>query len=162
MNPASPNMPVLQATLVLLMQGLAVAMRYPADSAVPPALAASHEEEVLAEEEEEAIDERRHELSTLLRNTAKIIPRAAIAPVHALLSSLTAAGTSPRWQDVEVAVVMLYELGEALVDDVNSSSCGGFREPVTLLMSGGVPHQEHRLVAGAVLECFVRSLPHRV
>lgn len=130
-------------------------MRYPADSSVPVAQSASHEDAVLAEEEEGAIEERRHELTTLLRNSAKVTPEDTVARVHRLLSSLTAAGADPRWQDVEVAVVMLYELGEALVDDVNSAGCGAFQEPVTLLMSVGVPHQEHRLVAGAVLECFV-------
>lgn len=130
-------------------------MRYPTDSSVPVAQSASHQDAVLAEEEEGALEERRHELTTLLRNLAKIAPEDTTASVHRLLSSLTAAGADPRWQDVEVAVVMLYELGEALVDDVNAAGCGAFREPVTLLMSAGVPHQEHRLVAGAVLECFV-------
>lgn len=65
----------------------------------------------------------------------------------------------PAWQDVEVAVVLLYALGEALTDEVNADRCGEFAAPVALLMSGTVPHLEHRHVAGAVLECCVRPLP---
>lgn len=137
------------------MQGLAVAMRYPSDSSVPAGQATCHEDMILAEEEEAAMEERRHELCTLLRNVAKVIPDSALGPVQQLLRSVTVQGADPLWQDVEVAVVMLYELGEALVDDVNSDGCGAFKEPVSLLMAAGVPHQEHRLVAASVLECFV-------
>jgi len=133
-----------------------MAMRYPAESSVSAAQPASQEEAIISEEEESLIDEQRQELTTLLRNLAKSIPESALSPVQELLVSLLATDARPRWQDVEVAVVMLYELGEALVDDVNSAGCGAFRKPVTLLMSAGIPHQEHRLVAGAMLECFVR------
>jgi hypothetical protein len=62
----------------------------------------------------------------------------------------------PAWQDVEVAVVLLYALGEALTDEVNADRCGAFQQPVALLVSGTIPHLEHRHVAGAVLECCVR------
>eukprot|EP00892_Ulva_mutabilis_P003832 jgi/Ulvmu1/1820/UM119_0038.1 len=148
--------PTVQPQLLRIMEALAVAMRYPADSCVSAAQPSSQEAAVMSEEEEAMIDEQRQELTTLLRNMAKIVPDAALSPVHQLLVSLTAEDARPRWQDVEVAVAMLYELGEALVDDVNSAGCGAFRAPVTLLMSKGVPHEEHRLVAGAVLECFVR------
>lgn len=64
-------------------------------------------------------------------------------------------GEVPAWQDVEVAVALLYALGEALTDEVNADRCGEFQQPVALLMSGSVPHIEHRHVAGAVLECCV-------
>ena len=56
-------------------------------------------------------------------------------------------------------MVLLYALGEALTDEVNADCCGEFAAPVALLMSGTVPHLEHRHVAGAVLECCVRP-PH--
>jgi hypothetical protein len=64
-------------------------------------------------------------------------------------------GEVPAWQDVEVAVVLLYTLGEALTDEVNADRCGAFQQPVALLMSGTIPHLENRHVAGAVLECCV-------
>lgn len=52
--------------------------------------------------------------------------------------------------------MLLYALGEALTDEVSADSCGEFQQPVALLMSGTIPHLEHRHVAGAVLECCVR------
>jgi hypothetical protein len=148
------------------LQGLAVAARFPPDSATRAGQAESQEEAILAEEQEAAMEEQRQELFVLLRNTARLIPKQAVESVQKLLQTLVgapdgradaAAATEdpPVWQDVEVAVVLLYELGEALTEEVNSDRCGVFQEPVALLMAGHIPHLTHRLVAGAVLECYV-------
>ena len=70
---------------------------------------------VAAEEEESAMAERRQDLFTLFRNAASLTRPEAYRFVGGLLS---AALSQPQqaavpWQDVEVAVSLLYQLGEA-------------------------------------------------
>ena len=59
-------------------------------------------------------------------------------------------------QEVEIAITCLYELGEGMVDQIGEAQCGAFRPSVQLLMTAPIPHARHRLVAGAVLESYVR------
>lgn len=145
-----------QEFVALLIQGIAAAARYPDDSAVFGGVPKSQQEAVLSDEEEAAMDAARQELFVLMRNAAKLAPARAIELAHSLLRSMLPQEETPSWQAAEIAVTLLYELGEALVEQVSEPHCGLFREPVTLLMSSEVPHAQHRLVAGALLECFVR------
>lgn len=65
---------------------------------------------VAAEEEEAAMAERRQDLFTLFRNTASLARPAAYSFVGGRLGA--AVGGGAAWQDVEVAVSLLYQLGE--------------------------------------------------
>ena len=143
------------------MQGVATAMRYPDESANTGAAAMSAEAAVLAAEEEASVDDQRQELVVLFKNAAKLIPPLAIDAVSGIVQRLRPAagvgvGDAVLWQDTEVALTLLYELGEALLDEVNQPGCGGFAAAVLVTMTAPVPHQAHRLVASALLECNVR------
>jgi hypothetical protein len=145
---------------VVSVQGVAEALRYPTDSAIMAGGAASVDAEVGEAEEESAIDERRFELLLLLKNAAKLIPGDAVSAVHSavqrVLPDASGADKQVLWQDVECAVVLLYEIGEPLLDEVNKAGCGIFEETVLLLMASPLTHAHHRLVASALLECLVR------
>jgi exportin-T len=66
---------------------------------------------VAAEEEEAAMAERRQDLFTLFRNAASLDRPQAYAFVGARLSAALQGGGA-AWQDVEVSVSLLYQLGE--------------------------------------------------
>jgi hypothetical protein len=139
-------------------QGIAMSMRFPDESAVGFNTATTPEEAVLAADEESVMDDLRQELLVLLKNTAKLIPNESISLVFRILRRLLqhpAVIAQCSWQDVEVALMLLYELGEALLDEVNKAGCGEFAEPVKVVMAATMPHQHHRLVASALLECYV-------
>ena len=148
------------------MQGIAAATQYPADCAIAPDAPATAEAAVLEADEESAVDDTRAELVTTLKNAAKLIPEAALASAHEALQramrTSDAANGGARdaqpvsWQEVEAAVMLLYELGEAMPDEVAKVACGKFEASVLAAMAANMPHQRHRLVAGALLECYVR------
>jgi hypothetical protein len=138
-------------------------MRYPNESLIVAGGATTAEAEVAETEEESATEDTRFELLLLLKNAAKLIPSAAVPAVHAAIQAVLpeASGTNEAgvlWQDVECVVVLLYEIGEPLLDEVNKPGCGMFEETALLLMASPIPHAQHRLVASALLECLVRLL----
>jgi exportin-T len=165
-------------------QGIAVATRYPDDAAIAADAPASAEAAVLEADVQAATDDQRQELLTVLKNVAKLIPDDALAAVHAILARVvqppdaTAAAAdeagrhahgsngsacaAASWQDVEAALMMLYELGEAMLDEVGKSGCGKFAADVLAVMAAELPHQAHRLVASALLECYVRACCYRL
>jgi exportin-T len=63
-----------------------------------------------------------------------------------------------RWQDVEVAVTCVYELGEGAPEEALKPGSGDLGQLALLLMSRGaqLPCGQHRLVALATLEVTVR------
>lgn len=133
--------------------------------------------EVLAAREEQwEVEERRKELLVLLKNAAKLaFPEAlnfVASRLQAALSgasggnstssnSSKAAGTAAAggsFQDTEVAVTLLYELGEGAPEEALKPGTGGLAQLVLMLVTQGqsLPAGNHRLVALAVLETCVR------
>ena len=76
---------------------------------VPPPCLALPPYRVAAEEEESAVAERRQELFTLFKNSAKLDRGGAYAFVGARLQGALGGGDAP-WQDVELAISLLYQV----------------------------------------------------
>jgi exportin-T len=81
------------------------------------------------------------------------------------LSASTAAGGSKsgasgsgKFQETELAVTLIYELGEGAPEEALKPGSGGLAQLVMLLLdqSAALPAGQHRLVALAVLEACVR------
>jgi exportin-T len=75
-------------------------------------------------------------------------------------SKLGAAGSSDssKFQDTELAVTLVYELGEGAPEETLKPGSGGLAQLVMLLLgqAASLPAGQHRLVALAVLETCVR------
>ncbi|MEW5306130.1 MAG: hypothetical protein WDW36_008620 [Sanguina aurantia] len=109
-------------------------------------------------EEQEEVEERRRELFVLFRNIGKIAFPETVAFVGAVLQSVSSKPNS-RFQEVEVAVALLYELGEGAPEDSLKAEGGALAQLALALMSqASLPCCRHPLVALTVLECHVRYL----
>jgi exportin-T len=184
-----------------ILEGVAAAARYPADSANdvggPDGTPKDEAEALAAREEQFEVEERRRELFVVLKNVAKLSFNDALAFVgqqlqvvaqHAAAAAAAAAanggpdgaaaangggGLSPTraprrgsggdeagvtFQEVEIAVTMLYELGEGAPDDSLKPGGGGLAQLALLLLAGGaaLPRGRHRLVALSAMEAAVR------
>eukprot|EP00879_Flechtneria_rotunda_P017634 GHRR01018485.1.p1 GENE.GHRR01018485.1~~GHRR01018485.1.p1 ORF type:complete len:825 (+),score=308.84 GHRR01018485.1:604-3078(+) len=141
---------------------------------------------VAAREEQYEVEERRKELLVLLKNAAKLAFREALnfvaGKLQAVLAadgssgnglsngSATAAGAvagalkangiagSVPFQDSELAVTLVYELGEGAPEEALKPSSGTLVQLVLLLLAQAesLPAGRHRLVALAMLETCVR------
>jgi exportin-T len=130
-----------------------------------------------AREEQWEVEEQRRELLVLLKSAAKLAFPEALNFVAGKLQAVLAAGqaaagssgqtpgsssgansSGASFQDAEVAVTLLYELGEGAPDDALKPGSGGLGQLVLLLLTQGqaLPAGQHRLVALAVLETCVR------
>jgi exportin-T len=145
--------PGADAHVPALLEAVANAARYPNDSTAAESAPASPAEATTAEEEEASMAERRQELFVLFRNAARLAPDAANALVGSRLeAALSRPGAS--WQDAELALGLLYQLGEGATDDDLRPGTG-----LALLAAAVVqadPSPRHRLVALALLETYAR------
>jgi exportin-T len=193
-----------------ILEGVAAAARYPADSANegsgPDGVPSDEAEALAAREEQYEVEERRRELFVVLKNVAKLSLNDALAFVgqqlqvvaqHAAAAAAAAAangsgsgtGTAglanggggalaspPRrpgsscdtagggsgggvsFQEVEIAVSMLYELGEGAPDEALKPGTGALGQLALLLLGGGgaLPRGRHRLVSLSAMEAAVR------
>lgn len=129
--------------LVMMLQRIALKAQYPAavDQDIDPEGAGSPSPSLLTSPREAddlvaedgplaSFAERRHELFTLFKSVAKLIPGDTVAFVGGLLEAALApaptmtspgpAGSAARtlsWREVEVAISLVYQLGENLTDD---------------------------------------------
>lgn len=104
-----------------------------------------------------AVSERRQELFVLFRAAARVAPAEAHAAVGARLqAALGSPGASA--QEVEVAVTLLYQLGEGAPDEALRPGSGALGQMAAGLMAADVPAGGHPLVALALLETFIRYL----
>jgi exportin-T len=103
------------------------------------------------------VSERRQELFVLFRAAARVAPAEAHAAVGARLqAALGSPGASA--QEVEVAVTLLYQLGEGAPDEALRPGTGALGQMAAGLMAADVPAGGHPLVALALLETFIRYL----
>lgn len=134
-----------------------------------------------AKEEQQDVEEKRRELFTLFRNISKLAFGETLSFVAGLFQKVTSsingnatasqAAASPSsptstrppsaappasFQDVEVAVSLLYELGEGAPEEALKPDGGALGALAAALMQAPLPAARHRLVALAVLETYVR------
>ncbi|KAJ9528951.1 hypothetical protein QJQ45_000515 [Haematococcus lacustris] len=100
-----------------------------------------------AKEEQIEVEEKRKELWVLFKNLAKVVFPEVLAFVAGLLQAVIASDPSPpsaqqgqgqgsdssRWQDVEVALALLYELGEVAPEEALKPGTGGLAALVAAL-----------------------------
>ncbi|PSC72015.1 exportin-T isoform X1 [Micractinium conductrix] len=141
-----------------ILEALAACARFPQDSAAYEVAAASATERVAAEEEESAMADRRQDLFTLFRNAANLARPEAYRFVGGLLGAALSGGGggSASWQDVEVSVTLLYQLGEGAPEGDMRPGSGVLAQLAAGVMQAESPASKHRLVALALLETYVR------
>ncbi|KAK9827309.1 hypothetical protein WJX81_002974 [Elliptochloris bilobata] len=144
-----------------LMEAVVDCARFPADallheanSSAEPAdsAAAAASSEALA-----VVAERRQELFVLFRAAARVAPGEAYAVTgRRLAAALATPSTSP--QEVEVAITLLYQLGEGAPEETLKPGSGALGQMAAGLMGADVPAGAHPLVAAALLETVIRYL----
>ncbi|GAX84343.1 hypothetical protein CEUSTIGMA_g11765.t1 [Chlamydomonas eustigma] len=145
-----------------ILEGLAMTSRYPVDSACEHGgvLPVSGPELSAAREEQAEVEEKRRDLFSLFKNISKIAFAESVAFVTAQLQKATSPPALGRpevtFQEAEMAVVLLYELGEGAPEEALKSDSGALGQLAVALMQANLPSARHRLVAMAVLETYVR------
>ncbi|KAK9812733.1 hypothetical protein WJX72_002830 [[Myrmecia] bisecta] len=137
-----------------ILEAVAFCSQFPPESASFAVLAASQADAVAGEEEEAAVLDKRQDLFTLFRNLARVAPPDTFNFVGARLQQGLAARAT--FQEVEIAISLLYQLGEGAADETLKPGSGALGQLVAGVMSAEVPHAGHRLVALALLETYVR------
>ncbi|KAL9228510.1 hypothetical protein vseg_004085 [Gypsophila vaccaria] len=111
-------------------------------------------------EEEERMQEYRKDLLVLLRSVGRVAP---VVTHMFIRNSLVSASSSPpdrNVEEVEVALSLLYALGESLSDDVMKTGGGVLGELIPMLLSTRFPCHSFRLVALVYLETITRYMKH--
>ena len=90
--------------------------------------------------------------SQALAGTAAASPSSPAASTR----SAPSASSPSSFQDVEVAISLLYELGEGAPEETLKPVGGALGALAAALMQAPLPAARHRLVALAVLETYVR------
>lgn len=160
--------PALQQ-IPAMYQSITAAARFPDshETSWGPGQGAADQRAIEEEEEELEMNERRNELFTLFRNTAKLSPETANTYVSQLLAASLQNKSSTSWQDVELALTLLYQLGEGLNVGAHHSGGGGDNNDVKYgisqltqlavgVMQADIPCADQKLVALSLLEVFVR------
>eukprot|EP01025_Chloroclados_australasicus_P036965 TRINITY_DN37634_c0_g1_i2.p1 TRINITY_DN37634_c0_g1~~TRINITY_DN37634_c0_g1_i2.p1 ORF type:complete len:1083 (+),score=153.96 TRINITY_DN37634_c0_g1_i2:197-3445(+) len=131
---------------------------YPHDSCMYELSTNVQSELQAAEEEQEEVSKRRHNLFVVFKNIAQIVPEQAAAFVEWVIKqTIVNQSGNARFQDVELAVSLMYELGEGANQEFAKPNCGAFGNLAHLFYSLElIPCGRHRSVALPVLECYVR------
>ncbi|KAH9621871.1 hypothetical protein KSS87_008175 [Heliosperma pusillum] len=114
----------------------------------------------VGQEEEERMVEYRKDLLVLLRSVGRVAP---VVTQMFIRNSLVSASSSPpdrNVEEVEVALSLLYALGESLSDDLMRSGGGVLGELIPMLLSTRFPCHSYRLVALTYLETITRYIKH--
>jgi len=108
-------------------------------------------------EAEEEAGEVRRELFTIFRNAAGLMPSLAYDLVGNALHALYQQGAEAAFQEVEIAITLLFQLAESPAATSQAMSQDGpmFRL-ACLLMDRSPPCGGHRLVSLAYMDCMVR------
>ncbi|KAL0051899.1 hypothetical protein WJX82_004175 [Trebouxia sp. C0006] len=138
-----------------MLDSLAVCARFPQDSCNYPLTAQDATEAVAAEEETATVLEKRQDLFTLFKNTAKLVSEPTYVLVGKQLQGVVSRRKS-EWQDVELAITLLYQLGEGAAEETLKPGSGTLGQLATGLFGAEVPAWHHRLVVSALLETYVR------
>lgn len=135
-----------------ILDAVATGSRFPDDSAVMiPSQGTSDFCELTAAEEEAAMADRRQELFTIFRNAAKLAPEVAVATVAQRMRPALSIPDAP-WQDVELAVSLLFQLGEGGITHASTA----LAIDAVMGAAGISTASSHHLVALALLETCTR------
>jgi exportin-T len=111
----------------------------------------------IGKEEDDLMAEERKDLIALFRSICRVAPAAAQLFIRRLLvTSLSSAEASV--EDVEVALTLLYQFGEAVGEEEIQTGTGSLRELVPMLLSARFSCHTHRLVALVYLETVTRYM----
>lgn len=138
-----------------ILEATAACARFCDDSMAYAVAAESTGEKVVAAEEEAALSDRRQDLFTLFRNTAQLAPSEAYVLVGRQLEAALTPANSP-WQDAELALSLLFHLGEVASEEALKPGTGPLAALVAGVIRSEVPAAHHRLVALALLEICAR------
>ncbi|CAD7697822.1 unnamed protein product [Ostreobium quekettii] len=137
------------------LDGMLKCASYPSDSAILEQNGGTEVEMAAIKEEQEAVEDRRRDLLTLFKNIARVMMSPTVQFVDSRLGA-TLCNPESTFQDVELVLTLLHELGEAASDEVAKQGCGALGPLVLKVVRSTVPHASHSLVALAVLEILVR------
>mmetsp|Transcript_24876 Transcript_24876/g.73923 ORF Transcript_24876/g.73923 Transcript_24876/m.73923 type:complete len:1024 (+) Transcript_24876:116-3187(+) len=113
------------------------------------------------DDDETSFADYRREVSTLFRSAARVHPSLACAFVKSTLQSVLGASDAERpegvqWSHVEVALWLLYLLGEGLPEATTREKGGPFGELMLALLSSSAASHPHAAVSLQYLEIVVR------
>ena len=108
------------------------------------------------DEAEEAFMAYRRELSTLVKGVARVHPTLAQDFVQRTLNATLESIESSPWAHLEVALWLLYTLGEGLPDSLLREKGGYFERLMETLLSSRAPSYPHRSVQLLYFEIVVR------
>jgi len=148
----------LETQVLAILEAVAVNARFADDSSVYPIDPASVEEDVISQEEEGNVAARRHEMFTLFRNGAKLIPAQAYELVAKRMESCfsRSANVNLSWQDAELALSLLYQVGEGATEMTLKPNSGPLADLARAVIAIDDSIAYHRLVALALLEGCAR------
>ncbi|WPT12450.1 Exportin-T [Picochlorum sp. SENEW3] len=149
-----------KSQVMAIIEAAALCSRFDDVSSVYPTEPSSSEEKVMSEEEENNVSTRRQEVFALFRNAAKLIPSEAFEFVaQKTRSSLIHHGGTMSWQDAELALSLLYQIGEGATEAAFKAATET-NAPLVEIASFVIRIDEsiasHRLVALALLEACAR------
>eukprot|EP00889_Picochlorum_renovo_P007589 jgi/Picre1/34619/NNA_002087.t1 len=149
-----------KSQVMAIIEAAALCSRFDDVSSVYPIEPSSSEEKVMSEEEENNVSTRRQEVFALFRNAAKLIPPDAFEFVaQKTRSSLIHHGGTMSWQDAELALSLLYQIGEGATEAAFKAATET-NAPLVEIASFVIRIDEsiasHRLVALALLEACAR------
>ncbi|XP_013382049.1 exportin-T [Lingula anatina] len=114
-------------------------------------------------EEEAMFQEYRKQLKTIFNNLAQLDNQLIVAAVHSLVASTLQNWRNMEHQEVEVAIYLLYILGETIPPtqgpqfrDASQSKTTALQEMMRLLVTCGVSHTPHTAVTLQMFETIVR------
>mmetsp|Transcript_31323 Transcript_31323/g.98135 ORF Transcript_31323/g.98135 Transcript_31323/m.98135 type:complete len:797 (-) Transcript_31323:591-2981(-) len=113
------------------------------------------------DDDETSFADYRREVSTLFRSAARVHPSLACAFVKSTLQSVLGGSDAERtdgvhWSHVEVALWLLYLLGEGLPEATTREKGGPFGELMLALLSSSAASHPHAAVSLQYLEIVVR------
>eukprot|EP00276_Gloeochaete_wittrockiana_P016576 CAMPEP_0184335156 /NCGR_PEP_ID=MMETSP1089-20130417/3771_1 /TAXON_ID=38269 ORGANISM="Gloeochaete wittrockiana, Strain SAG46.84" /NCGR_SAMPLE_ID=MMETSP1089 /ASSEMBLY_ACC=CAM_ASM_000445 /LENGTH=788 /DNA_ID=CAMNT_0026659689 /DNA_START=49 /DNA_END=2412 /DNA_ORIENTATION=+ len=111
-------------------------------------------------EDEAAFQEYRKGLNTIFKNVVRLIPDGTRQYVHsnldAVLSSLQAQAYALPFATVEAALTLVYQLGEALTEDMLKNADGEIGDMISSIIQCNVAAYPHMAVTLMVFENVVR------
>eukprot|EP00850_Spirogloea_muscicola_P015251 SM000115S23930 [mRNA] locus=s115:316090:322671:+ [translate_table: standard] len=99
--------------------------------------------------------EYRKDLFNLLRSICRLAPETTKAFVKSTFVAATASPDTP-FEDVEAALVLVYQLGEGVTEEALKPGSGAMANFAAALLDASIPCHTHRLVALGYLETIVR------
>lgn len=108
------------------------------------------------DDEDASFVEYRREMGTLFRSVARVHPALACDFVQSTLRSMLDSLKTSRWAHVEVALWLMYQLGEGLSDGAVREKGGLFEQMMLSLLASPAASHPHQAVGMIYFEILVR------